>query len=775
MTLSAREKAIRQRLKDDLPHYAEKCLKVRAKSGAIVPLILNRAQKHIHDRLQAQLADTGKVRALILKGRQQGCCYSPEMRILTADYRWIKIADIEIGERIIAIDEDRGPLNKAGRGRERRLRTAIVESKHKFQRKAVELELSNGVKLIVTEEHRHLCRQRGGDSVLWRTVSDTKIGDSIRAISHAPEHDMPLFEDGWFSGLLDGEGSFLAAPQIRIAISQVDGPVLRRAKKYLEDREIRYYELIDARKGGISSKLGGKAVHCLRIDRYTDVLKLMTITRPSRFVGRELFVGKKMPKTCPGFDAWARVISVKNVGVRDVIDIQTSEKTFICEGIVSHNSSYVAARYYHKTTHSRGIRTFILTHEDAATQNLFEMVNRYHEHCPALVKPATGAANAKELNFCGIDSGYKIGTAGTKGVGRSSTLQLFHGSESSFWPHAETHAAGVLQAVPNEPGTEVILESTANGIGNFFHKKWQEAERGEGDYTAIFVPWFWQDEYRREVDADFQLSDEEREYAESHDLTLEQMSWRRNKILELDDASLFKQEYPRNSIEAFQMSGHDSFISAELVAKARATRCEALGALVLGVDPSRFGKDRFSIAWRRTRRVEKIESKLKIDNVAGANWVKQIIDVDKPARVFIDVGGVGAGVVDILMSWGPPYSNIVVGINFGGEPQEPDELLEDGSKRPGPRNRRAEMWKRSRDWLKDVGGADIPDSDPLQADACGPTYHYDANQRLLIESKEHMMARGISSPDEWDAVVLTFAEPYVETPKWPRPKNRWVV
>jgi hypothetical protein len=47
----------------------------------------------------------------------------------------------------------------------------------------------------------------------------------------------------------------------------------------------------------------------------------------------------------------------------------------------------------------------------------------------------------------------------------------------------------------------------------------------------------------------------------------------------------------------------------------------------------------------------------------------------------------------------------------------------------------------------------------LQADACGPGYGYDMNQRLLIESKEKMRSRGVRSPDEWDAVILTFAEP----------------
>jgi hypothetical protein len=76
---------------------------------------------------------------------------------------------------------------------------------------------------------------------------------------------------------------------------------------------------------------------------------------------------------------------------------------------------------------------------------------------PELVKPSTGAANAKELNFDALDSGYKVGTAGTKGVGRSSTLQLFHGSEvgsgrmRTRTPRASCRPC-LTSPAPNHPG-----------------------------------------------------------------------------------------------------------------------------------------------------------------------------------------------------------------------------------------------------------------------------------------------------------------------------------
>jgi hypothetical protein len=435
-------------------------------------------------------------------------------------------------------------------------------------------------------------------------------------------------------------------------------------------------------------------------------------------------------------------------------------RALVLKGRQQGISTYIGGRFYHRSTFRKGMRVFILTHEQDATNNLFGMVDRYHQHNP--LAPSTSAANAKELYFDILESGYAVGTAGAKAVGRSQTVQMFHGSEVAFWPNAPTHFAGVVQAIPDLPGTEIVLESTANGVGGEFHERWQQAEQGIGDYEAIFIPWFWSPEYQRPVDASFTLSDEEETYRKTYELTLEQMAWRRNKVAELKDPMLFKQEYPATAAEAFQMTGHDSFIKAESILRARKATIEGYGPLIIGADPARFGDDRFSLAWRRGRKVIKRESRTKIDVVAGANWLKQVIEADKPDALFIDMGGVGAGVYDILKSWGSPYDDIVKPIDFGGSPQAMDTILPSGEKRPGPYNRRAEMWSRSKDWLNEPGGADIPDEDSLQADACTPGYHYNANSYLLIESKEHMRARGVRSPDEWDAIALTFAAPVVE-------------
>ena len=124
----------------------------------------------------------------------------------------------------------------------------------------------------------------------------------------------------------------------------------------------------------------------------------------------------------------------------------------------------------------------------------------------------------------------------------------------------------------------------------------------------------------------------------------------------------------------------------------------------------------------------------------SAGWAKQVIDLEKPVRMFIDVGGVGAGVYDRLVEMG--FGDIVRAVNFGSQPMEPPPLDPHGKPSGSPVNRRAEMWMKSREWLEDPAGVQIPDSDSLQADACGPGYKYDSHTRLQLEGKDQMRARG---------------------------------
>jgi hypothetical protein len=414
-------------------------------------------------------------------------------------------------------------------------------------------------------------------------------------------------------------------------------------------------------------------------------------------------------------------------------------------------STYVGARFYHQVTHRRGTQAFILTHALDATQNLYKMAQRYYDNTPALVKPEVTTSNAKELVFGDLDSGYKLGTAENKSVGRSSTIQLLHGSEVAFWANADEHAKGIMQAVPGLDGTEIILESTANGVGNYYHQQWQRAEAGQSEFIAVFVPWYWQDKYKKCITDSFSTEPEEDELKRQYMLTDEQINWRRYKIAELsvsgiDGEKAFKQEYPCNPTEAFQLTGEDSYINAETVMLARKTNAESYGPLLIGVDPARFGDDRTSIIRRKGRVAYNLQSYVKKDTMEVVGLVSRIIQTENPDKVFVDVGGLGAGVVDRLNELG--YKQLIVPVNAGSKPL-------DGNKYT---NKRAEMWGEMHAWLNDIP-SQIPDSDSLHADLCGVKYKFDSNTRLQLEKKEDMKKRGIRSSDEADALALTFAYP----------------
>ncbi len=151
-------------------------------------------------------------------------------------------------------------------------------------------------------------------------------------------------------------------------------------------------------------------------------------------------------------------------------------------------STYTEGRAYWEVTGSKGKRAYILTHEAEATSQLFSMAKLYHELCPEVVKPVIGSDSSKEMTFPRLKSDYKVGNAGNRGSGRSQTFHFFHGSEVAFWPHADEHLAGAMQALSKEPGTVGILESTANGVGGVFYDYVMDAKSGRGEYELIFIP-----------------------------------------------------------------------------------------------------------------------------------------------------------------------------------------------------------------------------------------------------------------------------------------------
>ena len=255
-------------------------------------------------------------------------------------------------------------------------------------------------------------------------------------------------------------------------------------------------------------------------------------------------------------------------------------------------STYTAARFYHQTIQREGLRTAIIAHERAAVRNLFDLVKRFHDKVPDDLRPSTGTANADELIFDKIDSGYLVSVATLEGSGRSSTAQLLHASEAAFWQDLSEQLAALMQTISSEAGTEIIIETTGREFGDQFHQLWRAAEAGDSEFEAIFLPWSTDPGYRARLPDDFELTCEEKGLAELHGLDAEQINWRRIKVREMRDEAKFKREYPMSPSEAFMAASFDSFIRPELVMAARRNiDVDGFGPLVIGVDPAGMGAD----------------------------------------------------------------------------------------------------------------------------------------------------------------------------------------
>lgn len=193
-------------------------------------------------------------------------------------------------------------------------------------------------------------------------------------------------------------------------------------------------------------------------------------------------------------------------------------------------------------------------------------------------------------------------------------------------------------------------------------------------------------------------------------------------------------------------AGSMQFISSEMVSNAQNRNYPdeevAYSPIVLGCDVARFGDDQTVILGRRGLKTIHTEKHRGLDTMQVASLLARAEDNLRADVVFVDEGGLGAGVVDR----GRQLRRRWIGVNSATRPI-------DGRKYA---NKRAEMWGDMKDWLT---YGDIPFSDKeLEMDLIGPEYGFNHREQIQLEKKEDMKRRGLSSPDTADALALTFAE-----------------
>ena len=238
-------------------------------------------------------------------------------------------------------------------------------------------------------------------------------------------------------------------------------------------------------------------------------------------------------------------------------------------------STLIESIIYAITSQTANINTLIMADEDDHSDNLFEMSKLFHERLsvddPHLA-PIKKKSNEKKLEFDKIHAQIIIATAKNLEAARSHTYQIVHLSEVAYFRDLKGVMKALNSSVPKLPLTMIFGETTANGMEDF-HEEWERAVDGKTDWTPVFIPWFWMDEYSMPLvngemypvdHPSISLSAFEAQeiiLKSKYDLTDEQLNWRRYVIINdlSGDVVSFRQEYPSCPEEAFAVTGEHFF------------------------------------------------------------------------------------------------------------------------------------------------------------------------------------------------------------------------
>jgi hypothetical protein len=224
--------------------------------------------------------------------------------------------------------------------------------------------------------------------------------------------------------------------------------------------------------------------------------------------------------------------------------------------------------------------------------HLLNMTNHYWETWAFRDLYTIQHNSVRHMTWEDTGSSIRIATAKNVGAGRSQTIQFLHASEVAFWDKPVDLMTGLAQSIPITFPSFIALESTANGIGNYFHDQWNAAVDGESEYVPLFFPWHQHPQYTAAhigLGATLGPLDDEERVLKALGISDDRLVWRRWAIKNNCNNSLlqFHQEYPTVPEEAFLVTGHNIFPEGDL------TRCyEPMNGLT-GYLVEEAGKVRF--------------------------------------------------------------------------------------------------------------------------------------------------------------------------------------
>lgn len=265
------------------------------------------------------------------------------------------------------------------------------------------------------------------------------------------------------------------------------------------------------------------------------------------------------------------------------------------------------------------------------------------------------------------DCTMSIGSAEKPEGMRGDDVNMAHFSEVAMFTSTsgkkpEDLIQSIVSGIPRVKDTIIVYESTAKGVGNFFHNEWLRAKRGDSGFDPVFVAWFDIESYSKEI-PDLEefiktLTDEE-EAMFRDGATLEHIAWYRDKKKEYADIWRFISEFPSNDVEAFQSTGHRFYNIAD-VHKLRKYCCDPLLVGDVIADAVHGEKALSNITFKKDNQGHFKVWSLPDDVKMGNNRFVVVVDVNRGTSKHADNGIIAVfdrywmkegGVPEIVAEW----------------------------------------------------------------------------------------------------------------------------
>ncbi len=266
-----------------------------------------------------------------------GHCYATGVRILTDDLRWIPIEELQVGDGIVGFDEGAG----VGRGGRRKYRRGVVEASRVLTLPSCEVEFEDGSVITCSTDHRWLVKS--GNLTHWARADELKAAESFVSRPFDTWETDESRDAGYVAAAFDGEGWLSRATGAvsachAVGFSQRDNEMLEQVRSALKERGFIFSDVIH-HKPQPEGFTRSEDIHTLsilgagRIQKRPEILRFLGSIRPLRLLA------KYSPDAMGSvyYDPWVKVVRVTPVGEHEVVALQTSSRTFVAEGFLSHN------------------------------------------------------------------------------------------------------------------------------------------------------------------------------------------------------------------------------------------------------------------------------------------------------------------------------------------------------------------------------------------------------------------------------------------------------